>query len=156
MGDIRSTIQQTINSFVENNTLAVKKKDTSLLSVALSEDCIRMYRPLSILRRYPQFFKAELKNADFEAQMKIELLTMEDASQNVTRTVIDADERKATIWSEQTVVTNNGQSVNTIEVVFDFDFTEDGTKITRIMEFIDTYESTKVIEEILSNAAAAK
>ncbi|GAP82528.1 hypothetical protein SAMD00023353_0100750 [Rosellinia necatrix] len=154
MDDLRATLQRTINTFLENNMLAVKGKDVSLFSVALSEECVRMYRPHSVVRRYPQFFKSELRNADYEAQMKIELLSMRDVSQNITRTVIDTAQRRATLWSEQTVITGDGETKNTIEVVFDLDFTEDGTKISRILEFIDTYESTRVIEEMLSKAAA--
>lgn len=89
MADLRPVIQKTVDIFVENNTLAVKKKDTTLLSSVLAEDCIRMYRPLSFIQKYPQFFKPSITNADYEAQMKAELLTIQDASQNVTRTVID-------------------------------------------------------------------
>jgi hypothetical protein len=154
MGDLRSVLQGTIDAFLENNMLAVKWKDTSLLSAVLSEDCVRMYRPLSFLRRYPQFFKAEISNADYEAQMEIELQTMREVAQNITRTVIDATQRRASIWTEQTVVTGDGQSKNVVEVVWDLDFTEDGTRISQILEFIDTYESTKVIEEILRKADA--
>ncbi|KAI0535659.1 hypothetical protein GGR58DRAFT_478309 [Xylaria digitata] len=144
----RATIQKTIDAFIENNTQAVKQKDTSLLSAILAKDCVRMYRPLSFIRRYPQFFKPEISNADYEAQMTHELQTMQDVTQNVTRTVIDTVERKATLWVETTVVTTNGQS--TVEVIFDLNFTDDGTQVSQVTEFVDTFESTKVLEQILS------
>ncbi|KAI6080605.1 hypothetical protein F4821DRAFT_251121 [Hypoxylon rubiginosum] len=153
MADFRKVLQNTINSFIENNTLAVKKKDTSLFSAILTEDCIRIYRPLSFIQRYPQVFKTEITNADYEAQMKMELQTMQDVSQKVTRTVIDTVERKATLWTEQTVFTVNG-SKNVVEVIWDLNFSEDGTRVSQIMEFVDTYESTKVLEQMLAQAGA--
>ncbi|KAI0449314.1 hypothetical protein F5B21DRAFT_494637 [Xylaria acuta] len=152
MDDFRSVLQRTIDTFLENNMLALKNKDISLFSIALSEDCVRMYRPLSLIRRYPQFFKPELKNADYEAQMKIEMQTMREVSQKITRTVIDTAQRRASIHSEQTVVTFDGHSENIVEVIWDLDFTEDGTKISRVLEIVDTYESTRIIEEMLSKA----
>ncbi|KAI1125304.1 hypothetical protein F5Y10DRAFT_11438 [Nemania abortiva] len=151
MADIRPVIQKTIDTFVENNTLAVKKKDTTLLSSVLADGCIRMYRPLSFIRQYPQFFKPQITNAEYEAQMKSELLTIQDAAQNVTRTVIDTTQRAATLWVEKTVYT--AASSSTVEVVYDLSFTEDGSKISQVVEFVDTSESIKVLEQILSRMA---
>jgi hypothetical protein len=151
MADLRLAIQETIDTFVENGTLAVKKKDTALLSSVLADDCVRMYRPLSFIRQYPQFFKPQITNADYEAQMKHELMTMQDASQNVTRTVIDTTQCAATVWVEKTVHTPTTSS--TVEVVYDFSFTGDGSQIKQVIEFVDTSESIKVLEQILSQMA---
>lgn len=151
MTDFRAVLQKTIDAFVANNTQAVKTKNLSLFSEVLAQDCVRMYRPLSFVKRYPQFFKAEITNDDYEAQMKIELQTMKDVSQKTTRTIIDTTERTAVIWSEQTVSTFGGDT-NVVEVILDLSFTEDGTRITQIMQYVDTYESTKLLEQILSNA----
>ncbi|KAI1494406.1 hypothetical protein F5X96DRAFT_617785 [Biscogniauxia mediterranea] len=153
MDDFRAVLQQTTNAFLENNTLAVKNKDVSLFSAILTEDCIRMYRPLSFIQRYPQFFKPQITNADYEAQMQVELQTMKDVSQKVTRTVIDTAQRRATIWTEQTITTPD-QSKSTVEVIWDLDFTEDGKRVRQILEFVDTFESTKMLEQMLSNAGA--
>ncbi|KAI0199937.1 hypothetical protein F4808DRAFT_430865 [Astrocystis sublimbata] len=148
MAELRSIIQKTIDVFVENNTLAVKQKDVTLLSSVLAEHCSRMYRPLSFIQQYPHFFKSRITNAEYEAQMKGELLTMQDVSQHVTRTVIDTTQRAANVWIEKTVHTTASSS--TVEVVCDLSFTEDGTQITQVVEFVDTSESIKVLEQILS------
>ncbi|KAI1364389.1 hypothetical protein F5Y08DRAFT_307056 [Xylaria arbuscula] len=152
MADIRANIQSTINAFIENNTQAVKQRDTSLLSVILAKDCIRQYRPLSFINRYPQFFKPQLTNADYEAQMQQELHTMKDVEQKVTRTVIDSVERKATLWVETTLW--SPESKSTVEVIFDLNFTEDGTQVSQVTEFVDTYESSKFLEQILEQMGA--
>lgn len=108
MDSLRAVIQETITKFVENNTAAVKNKDVSLLSSALHDNCVKMYRPLSFVNKYPQFFKSQITNAEYEAQMTMELNTMSDVGQNVTRTVIDAHQRVANVWIEKTVHTVNG------------------------------------------------
>lgn len=110
-------MQETITAFVQNNTTAVKKKDVSLFSSVLSDYCVKMYRPLSFVKKYPQFFKAQITNAEYEAQMKMELQTMSDVVQNVTRTVVDAHQRVANIWIEKTVHTVDG-SQSSVEVIF--------------------------------------
>ncbi|KAI1480602.1 hypothetical protein F4774DRAFT_77066 [Daldinia eschscholtzii] len=153
MADFREVLQKTINAFVENNTLGVKNKDVTLFSAILTDDCIRMYRPLSFIQRYPQFFKTQITNADYEAQMQVELQTMKDVSQKISRTVIDTVERRATLWSEQTVTTADG-SISKVEVIWDLNFSEDGSRVSQIMEFVDTYESTKVLEQMLAKAGA--
>ncbi|OTB14747.1 hypothetical protein K445DRAFT_318642 [Daldinia sp. EC12] len=153
MADFREVLQKTINAFVENNTLGVKNKDVTLFSAILTDDCIRMYRPLSFIQRYPQFFKTQITNADYEAQMQVELQTMKDVSQKISRTVIDTVERRAALWGELTVTTADG-SISKVEVIWDLNFSEDGTRVSQIMEFVDTYESTKVLEQILAKAGA--
>lgn len=115
MDELRAIIQKTITTFNQNNTMAVKKKDVSLLSSVLTDDCVKLYRPLSFVNRYPQFFKAETTNAEYEAQTKMKLHVMSDVAQNVTRTVIDAHQRVANVWIEKTVYLVDGSN-STVEV----------------------------------------
>lgn len=109
-------MQETITAFVQSTTAAVKTKDVSLLSSVLSDDCVKMYRPLSFINKYPQFFKAQITNAEYEAQMKMELQTISDVVQNVTRTVIDAHQHVANVWIEKIVYTVDG-SKSSVEVI---------------------------------------
>lgn len=165
-------MQGTITAFVENNTAAVKKKDVSLLSAVLSDDCVKMYRPVSFVNKYPQFFKAKTTNAENEAQTEPKLQTLSDVVQNVTRTLIDPHQRVANVWIEMTVHMVDGSS-NSVEVIFrsglilnppdanrlckviyDLEFTQDGKQISQYTEFVDTFESAKVVEHYLSKMGA--
>ncbi|KAM0816005.1 putative SnoaL-like domain-containing protein [Seiridium cardinale] len=153
MADFRAILQKTADIFVENNTLAVKRRDASLFSAILTDDCVRIYRPLSFLERYHQFFKKEITNADYEAHMGIELQTMQEVSQKVTRSSIDTTQRRATLWTEQTITTTD-QSKKVVEMIWDLEFTEDGTRVKQILEFVDSYESSQLLEEMLTKADA--
>lgn len=115
MDELRGIMQETITTFNQNNTNAVKKKDVSLLSSVLTDNCVKLYRPLSFVNKYPQFFKAETTNAEYEAQTKMKLHVMTDVVQNVTRTVIDPHQRVANVWIEKIVYTVDG-SKSTVEV----------------------------------------
>lgn len=154
MADMRATLQQTIETFLENNTQGVKTKDASRFSAVLSDDCVRLYRPFSFINRYPQFFKKEITNADYEAQMAVELQTFNDVRQEVTRTTIDAVQRIATLWTTQHVTMIDGTK-RTVEVIWDLTFTEDGSRVSQIIEFVDTFESTNMLEQILAGASHA-
>ncbi|KAG8156341.1 hypothetical protein KVR01_013793 [Diaporthe batatas] len=151
MDSLRDVIQETVTAFVENNTAAVKNKDVSLLSSKLSSNCVKEYRPLSFVRKYPQFFKPQVTNAEYEAQMAMDLNTMTDVKQNVTRTVIDAHQRVANLWIEKTVYTVDG-STSSVEVIYDLELSPDGKEITKYIEFVDTYVSVQVLEQMLANA----
>lgn len=37
-------------------------------------------------------------------------------------------------------------------MIYDLEFTEDGKQVSRYTEFVDTYESIKVLEKTLSTA----
>jgi hypothetical protein len=149
-GSLRIVLQHTIEIFMGGQIQAVKKKDFSLFAANLTGDCVRLSRPLSFPNRCPQFFKPQITNADYEAQMQVELQTTKDVSQNATRIVIDTTERKASVWIEKTVFTvNNTESV--VEVILCLDFREYGSRMSQIMEFVDTFESTKALEQILNN-----
>ncbi|KAI1471948.1 uncharacterized protein F4812DRAFT_456051 [Daldinia caldariorum] len=152
--DIRQVLQKTIDTFLANNDLGVKNKDPSLFSAVLTEDCVRTYRPTSFVERYARFFKPRLTNADYEAQMRVELLTMEAVSHTATRTTIDTARRQATLWTEQTVSTTDG-AVTKIELIFDLSFSEDGTRVSQILVFVDTYEASKILEKMLAEAGGA-
>lgn len=137
MNELREIIQETITTFNQNNTNAVKQKDVSLLSSVLTDDCVKLYRPLSFVNKYPQFFKAETTNAEYEAQTKIKLHVMSDVAQNVTRTVIDAHQRVANVWIEKTVYLVDG-SKSTVEVT-----THPEVIISSTLETVKLIESPK-------------
>lgn len=154
MAELRAVIQETITAFVQNNTTAVKAKDVSLLSSVLSADCVKMYRPLSFVNKYPQFFKAQITNAEYEAQMQMELQTMSDVVQNVTRTVIDAHQRVANVWIEKTVHTVNG-STSSVEVILSLDLKlESPLKLTTFIRLYMTWSSQKMGNRSLSTLSS--
>lgn len=107
---LRDTIQETITAFVENNTAVVKEKNVSLFSVKLTDDCLREYRPQSLVSKWPQYFTS-LSNAEYEAREAMELPSKADVKQDVTRTVIDAHQRLADVWIDTTMWTSDGSEI---------------------------------------------
>ncbi|KAK8103053.1 hypothetical protein PG984_016199 [Apiospora sp. TS-2023a] len=167
-------MEATLHAFVENNTRAVNTRNPSLLSAVLADDCVRHYRPRSFVRRHAAFLRPRLTNAEYEAQMAVELQGVAGLRQTITRVVVDAPARRAVVWVEATVTaaaaaadtaaTGDGggdggeeedKDKTPVEVVFDLDFTADGTRVSQILEFVDTLESTRVLEHMLAKAKEA-
>ncbi|KAI0479499.1 hypothetical protein GGR56DRAFT_384205 [Xylariaceae sp. FL0804] len=144
-GDMRAVLQETASAFVQNNTAAVRSQDPSLFSAVLAPDCRRALRPLALVPRYPPFFFArvepgdgELSNAEYEALMAVELrATTRDVAQAVLHTVVhEAQQRRVTLLVESAVTTRDGEQ-STVEIVWDLDFTRDGRRVKRVVEFAD-------------------
>ncbi|KAG4222789.1 hypothetical protein PC116_g28738 [Phytophthora cactorum] len=148
--ELRAVMESTLTRFLENSTLAVKNKDTSLFSALLSPDCLRYLKPTTFVKSYP-FIKAVETNAEYEARMVPEIAAMEEAKVKIIEIVIDPIKRHGSAHVEHwTKIT--GREPIALEICWYVDFTEDGKKISRIVEFIDTAASSKIIESILKLA----
>ncbi|KAI2638021.1 hypothetical protein GGS26DRAFT_438160 [Hypomontagnella submonticulosa] len=149
MGDLRATIESTLAAFFESYTLAARHKDASLISTTLSTDCKRYLKPSSFTAAYP-FVKAVETNAEYEARMRPEIATLEEARFKILESVIDPAKRKASA-STECWLKMAGTDPTTMEICWYLDFTDDGKKISRVVEFIDTATSAKVIEYIMKH-----
>ncbi|KAI0384954.1 hypothetical protein F5Y04DRAFT_202130 [Hypomontagnella monticulosa] len=147
MDDLHATIESTVAAFFEGYALAARDKNASLISTTLSADCKRYLKPSSFTAAYP-FIKAVETNAEYEARMGPEIATMEETRFKVLESVIDPAKRKASASTEYWLKIA-GSAPTTMEICWYFDFTDDGKKISRIVEFIDTATSVKVIEDII-------
>ncbi|KAI2627377.1 hypothetical protein GGS26DRAFT_561568 [Hypomontagnella submonticulosa] len=144
LDDIRAAMESTISEFLEGSGMAIASKDASLLSTALTPDCSRHLRPNDFVARYP-FVKAVESNTEHDARMVSAIKTMEETRVNIIETIIDPARRKASIYSEHwTKIV--GCEANALEICWFLDFTEDGKKISRVIEFIDTASATRRIE----------
>ncbi|KAI1472588.1 uncharacterized protein F4812DRAFT_18365 [Daldinia caldariorum] len=148
--ELRAVMESTLTKFFENSTLAVKNKDTSLYSALLSPDCRRYMRPASFVKSYP-FIKAVETNAEYEARMAPEIAATDESRVKIIEMVIDPIKRHGSAhvqhWSKI-----KGREPIAMEMCWYVDFTEDGKKISRIVEFLDTAASSKLIDSILKMA----
>ncbi|KAI1650980.1 uncharacterized protein F4817DRAFT_215347 [Daldinia loculata] len=146
--ELRAVMESTLTRFLENSTLAVRNKDASLFSALLSPECLRYLKPVTFIKAYP-FIKAEETNAEYEARMVPEIAAMEESRVKIIEIVIDPIKRQGSAHVEHwTKVV--GREPIALEICWYVDFTEDGKKISRIVEFIDTAASAKIIEAILN------
>ncbi|KAI0154984.1 hypothetical protein GGR57DRAFT_502172 [Xylariaceae sp. FL1272] len=123
--DMQGTIQHTIDSFFENNTLAYT------------------------------FLKSEETNEEHEARMRQEVTLIIDTSLVVRACTIDSPRQQASIWVEQHVTekTDCGSKDSDMDLIWFLQFTPDGTKISQIIEFVDSLSAAEIIDSMTSKTA---
>ena len=145
--ELRTAMETTLKTFLENYHVAVRDKNISILSDVLSPDCKRYLKPSGFVEAH-SFMKAVETNAEYEARMMPEFGTMEETRVKILESVIDPVNRKASARAEHwTKIVNNEPT--TLEVCWWLDFTDDGTKVSRVVEFIDTAVATQMIADMM-------
>ncbi|KAI1780879.1 hypothetical protein F4818DRAFT_397126 [Hypoxylon cercidicola] len=144
--DLRPMMESTLVEFFNCYPRSVRNKDPSLLSTTLTEECARYLKPDSFLAKHP-FVKAVETNAEYEAHMAPEIMMMEEVRFKILDSVVDPLKRKASARVEHWTKLA-GRKPTILEMCWFVDFTEDGRKISRIIEFIDTSIASKMIEEL--------
>ncbi|KAI4870537.1 hypothetical protein F4820DRAFT_402543 [Hypoxylon rubiginosum] len=159
--DLRSIMESTLVEFFDSYPRSVRNKDPSLLSATLTEECARSLKPDSFLAKHP-YVKAVETNAEYEAHMAPEISIMEEVRFKILDRVVDPLKRKASSRVEHWTKLAGRKQPTILEICWFVDFTEDGRRISRIVEFIDTSVASKIIEELaeggynMEEAAAAK
>ncbi|KAI6087148.1 hypothetical protein F4821DRAFT_237145 [Hypoxylon rubiginosum] len=148
VSELRAAMEATLTAFLENHSVAVRTKDASVLSALLSPECTRHLHPAPYVTAYP-FIKAVETNAEYEARMASELGVMEEAHLEILNIVVDPARRKASAHTEFRVKVAGREDPISSEFCWYLDFTEDGTKISRVVEFIDSATSALMIEEMM-------
>ncbi|KAJ8120047.1 hypothetical protein ONZ43_g3143 [Nemania bipapillata] len=144
--DLRATIESTATQFLKSTARALAAKDPSLFFAVLTPECAHHLRPLAFITANP-FLKAVKSNEEQAAQMASALATMEHTRVGIKELVIDPITRKASVLAEHhTKVV--GAETNVLEVTWFLDFTEDGKRISRVTEFIDTATAAKRIADM--------
>ncbi|OTB01030.1 hypothetical protein M426DRAFT_323812 [Hypoxylon sp. CI-4A] len=147
--NIRSTIESTVFEFLNGQTITPTQKDTSRLLATLLPECEWHLAPSSFTARHP-FLKAVRSVAEQEAHFKREIGIMEEAGYKVLDSIlIDTTAKRASFRVELWAKINNRER-STVEVCWFLDFTDDGKKIKRATEFVDTFVSSKMIDEMAS------
>ncbi|KAI1117641.1 hypothetical protein F5Y14DRAFT_319355 [Nemania sp. NC0429] len=146
--NLRAAIESTAIQFLNSPAQALAAKDSSVFLATLTADCAHHLRPLSFIAANP-FLKAVKSNDEQKAMMESALATMESTRAELKELVIDTTNRKASVLAEHyTKIV--GVEANILEVTWFLDFTEDGKRVSRVTEFIDTATAAKRIRDMQS------
>ncbi|TDZ33884.1 hypothetical protein C8035_v000596 [Colletotrichum spinosum] len=139
---LQKTIEATLREFLLGYQTAKEHNDPSFISRALAPECIRYIAPVSFLTAMgaPTDFTFDVKS--YQAQFAKELPVQGVNKTEINDIIIDAVGRKA---SASTVFHGKYSSSEKLKLEFAWflDFNEDGTKVTRILEWLDTTEALK-------------
>ncbi|KAJ4003835.1 hypothetical protein NW752_011963 [Fusarium irregulare] len=134
--DIRKTIEATVNSFLSSYEDGREQGNTSLINRDVTADCTRQLLPVSLCKALgaPETF---LMPNDLYEQLYIDDLTIGGVYNTVNKHVaIDTEARMAAVNSTSDFKFKDGE-VLTMEFSWTFYLNEDGTKISKVIEFAD-------------------
>ena len=131
----RSALYDTANTIVNSyNTWTVE----ALMAVR-APDCMNYILPDS-LNRPP------LNNQDYKAYFTSIMPAFRDFHVEVKNTIIDEESRQVVLHASSTAITDLGEYQNEYMIVLHM--TEDGTKIDRFDEFVDSQKSMGFIPRL--------
>ncbi|KAI1377074.1 hypothetical protein F4677DRAFT_417335 [Hypoxylon crocopeplum] len=143
--DVRTAMKVAVDTFIEAPSKALERRDVSLFSSKLASTCTRHLKPSTFPDAFPEMVRAVETNTEYESRMALQIASLEEMRYNVLDYVIDHVQCKASVRVEQ-FIKPFGNDDSTMEIVWNLDFTDDGTEITRVIEFIDTALPTKVLQ----------
>ncbi|KAL2882137.1 hypothetical protein SGCOL_002399 [Colletotrichum sp. CLE4] len=133
----RQKVEATMKSFFDAYTDGAKQNDPSIINRVVTPDCTRHLFPRSMTKAFGLPAEFALDTATYEAQFAKDIAVFTSESTTVSNLVIDSEARKAALTSTSDIVFKDGSESLQLEFSWFFDFNEDGSKVTKVIEFCD-------------------
>ncbi|KPM42503.1 hypothetical protein AK830_g4043 [Neonectria ditissima] len=145
--DIKKNIEATFTDFIAAYKDGAKQNDPAIINRNVTADCTRHLLPTSLLKALgaPQDFVID--NAEYERLFAVDLQVGGVQEFTISNLVIDAEDRKAAATTLAKMVFKNGEEL-VMEHSWFVDFTEDGTKVKKVVEFCDGESVHKLMAEV--------
>ncbi|KAK0654885.1 hypothetical protein B0T16DRAFT_395808 [Cercophora newfieldiana] len=154
MSSLRETIDKTLRVFLAGYIDGAQ--DATKLSTVLTPDCLRTFAPLSFLNSIGAPADAALDNKTYEGFYAAELdVAWGKSLDDVGNVVIDLEAKTAAATTVYTMEFKDGELFR-FEFAWFLKFNEDGTAITKVLEWVDTAETTKYHARIKELQAKGK
>lgn len=136
---LRAAMDTTLRAFLNSYPLASSTANPKLLSTHLSPACLRHVYPASFLPKLGAPPDMTMDIESYAARFSGEMLASKcKRVDDISDVVIDTETRTAAARAKFTnEYTDNGEEVS-LEFGWWFEFEEDGKKISKIKEFLDT------------------
>ncbi|KAK4042292.1 hypothetical protein C8A01DRAFT_33641 [Parachaetomium inaequale] len=131
---LRQTMETTLRTFLDGYLEASTHEDPSLLSVTLAPTCLRKMLPPSFLKTIGMPTDIALDVKAYENHWKTQLPYAKTVSADVTHLSVDT--------GNMTGAARDGEEI-TLDMVWLVSFTEDGAKLTELIEYMDGLEFVK-------------
>lgn len=149
-----AAIEKTVAAFFQGYEDAVTTVDASHYSKVLAPGCVRHLGPKATLEAFGGGLPTTLGNADYEGMMINEARVLASAKTTVVDLCIDTVKRRAGIRSTYELTIKGKPASHTLEYGWWLTFSEDGTQITQVHQFVDTAGVGQVLPLIMQAAAA--
>ena len=141
--DLYETIEATTRFFLKSYEEAARTKDGSLVIRALHPDCKRQVMPASFVREIPKRGDGSTNNAVYQKEVQREVEMVDELKVDMLSICVDTRRLMSTSHAAFNCYFKSYGSV-CMEQIWTSYFTEDGTKIIKLDEFVDSFESLSI------------
>lgn len=147
MSTLAETMEKTTRAFLQDYVDASKGKNMDLISAHLTDDCRRYVGPGPFLRSKGAPEDFSMGNAEYQQEFN-DMSLYEFDEHRVYHLVIDAPNLKAAARSEIFARFYADNVTGSRNFCWFLDFNEDGTKIRKCFQQVDTEEANNWMKEI--------
>ncbi|QGI70598.1 hypothetical protein CEK27_002927 [Fusarium fujikuroi] len=134
--ELRDAIGNTTRQFLAAYKEAGEQNNPAIINRDVTDSCKRYFKPAGVLQLFGSPPEDCLSNADYEAAMALDLEKYVVTYSDVSDLTIDTKARKSAATTVTGMKYKNGEE-DVIEHSWVLDFNEDGSKVTKVIEFCD-------------------
>jgi hypothetical protein len=136
---LRQAIEHTLHKFLMSYQNASTHNDASFISSALAPDCVRCFGPSSFLKAVGAPVDFTFSNEPYQAQFAKEMTVVSIKRVEISNVCIDTASRKAAATTSYHGEFSDGEQI-TMEFAWFLTFSEDGNRLTKILEYVDSLD----------------
>lgn len=151
--DLRKTMEATAREFFSSYQAGAVHNDPSLVNRSVTPDCKRYLLPQSMLRAVGIPLDFAFDNETYQSEFAKDLTIGSVQKHDVANLVIDVEARRLAATTTAYMHFKVGEKETLmLEFSWFFDFNEDGSKITKVVEFTDG----DAVQKMVAVATAAR
>ncbi|PPJ49771.1 hypothetical protein CBER1_02856 [Cercospora berteroae] len=135
--DLRQRIVQTAQSFLSRFEESSTKNDASIINLDVTEDCTRYMLPASVNQAFQLPADFFFDNKTYQGAVSNDIKVLKFKNNILSNLVIDTEARLATFTSIAKIHPVDGTDFYPAEQAWYLYFNEDGSKVTKVVEFCD-------------------
>lgn len=139
---LRQTIEETLRGFLLGYEDAREKKDASQVNRLLAPDCRRHVSPTTFFTSMGMPPDFSFDNKTYEDKLAAEMQVQSVKRTEISNVVVDAEGRTAAATSVHHGECSDGEAF-ALEFAWFLNFSDDGTKIVKVREWIDGPEAMR-------------
>ncbi|RGP80707.1 hypothetical protein FLONG3_1182 [Fusarium longipes] len=147
--DVRTAIEQTTRQFLAAYQDAGEAKDPSIINRDVTDDCKRYFLPAGIMTLFGTSPGTAIDNAAYEAAMAKDMTKGSVTRTDIANLAIDTETRKAAATTMTDMKFHDGE-VLVMEHSWVLEFNEDGSKVSKVVEFCDIDGVRRLVEQVYS------
>jgi hypothetical protein len=152
--EIRSTIEATIRDFIGAYKDGAAQNDPSIINRNVAAQCTRHLLPASLVQALGAPADFVIDNEEYQRLFANDLKVGGVQRCTLSNLVIDVTARKAAATTVADMVCKDGETI-VMEHSWFLDFSEDGSKVTKVVEFCDPDGVHKLMAKIGGETAPA-